>query len=417
LNETAVKASFNNILKSNAFHGRELHLNLLNYLINASLEGKTPKEVTIAIDVFNKAADFNASDNTTVRVQMHNLRKKLELYYENEGALDPIRFYIPKGKYHVDFVPLTEQKHVSARWYFRQQMLWFLIFFIATTFFLIFDKFFIDHEHFDVIEQNDPIWGKFFNNSYPTSLVIGDYFSFNEWDNRRMEFRRIQDIHIHNFNEYQQYANANPDRPSFKWSMGELPHPSIFNAFDIQLVFLSFKQKFDLDFTTEIDINFTKNRNFIYLGDFLNLRVLKNFIDMLPVKCEQLPWFNGTIQYQQGDSLVILKSLHDIRVTKYIVDLGIAAKLPGQNNENYFIFAGISYDSQVRIPEAFSKRANLKQVEKNIIDVYGSIPDYFVVVFEVKGFDRGSSKAEIKYVAEIEKDFYLKYNYEPAVKK
>ena len=67
------------------------------------MQDKTPKELTIAHDVFGKSIDLDKKNDTQVRVYIHNLRKKLDSYYLHEGKSDEIIFEIPKGHYKVDF--------------------------------------------------------------------------------------------------------------------------------------------------------------------------------------------------------------------------------------------------------------------------------------------------------------------------
>jgi len=50
----------------------------------------------------------------------------------------------------------------------------------------------------------------------------------------------------------------------------------------------------------------------------------------------------------------------------------------------------------------------LQKLEEEINSQIGHIPDYFVVVFEVSGFDRASTKADIKFIQEIDKAAYQK---------
>lgn len=68
------------ILQSPLFRDKDIYKNLLRYLIEADQRDAPPKEVTIACDVFHKDKDFNAAEDTIVRVHMHNLRKKLDFF-------------------------------------------------------------------------------------------------------------------------------------------------------------------------------------------------------------------------------------------------------------------------------------------------------------------------------------------------
>ena len=71
--------------------GRSKHYSaLLEYLIQCSLEGKIPKEIELAVDVLNRGEDFDVSADSRVRVYVHQLRKKLDSYYQ---TFEPGKYY------------------------------------------------------------------------------------------------------------------------------------------------------------------------------------------------------------------------------------------------------------------------------------------------------------------------------------
>ena len=402
------KDELNKILNSKLFKGRELHRKLLEYLVNASFEGTTPKEVTIAYDIFNKGKDFNSAEDTTVRVHMHNLRNKLEQYYQTEGQSDDIQLFIPKGHYQVKFIKKSRPESHWKRNFKNVYVVFLAALLCCALLYLLVDKFYF-HKHsqyFKGIDNNNVFWKDFFDNGYPTSIIIGDFFVFHEHSLQLNRTRRIQDYEINTKEELDVYAEENKDNNVEKWFLGELPHNSIFNITDIQRILLSFKQKLNINFTTEIDIDFIKNRNIIYVGEFKNLRALSDLTSVLPLKYETLAWWHGTISYESQDSLTILKTFHDWDISRYVVDLAMVAKLPGQNNENYIIFAGFGYNSQIKVVKLFSDNSSMKKIQEEIETMNGSVPEYFVTVFEVTGFDRASATAQLKYYREIKKDSY-----------
>jgi hypothetical protein len=403
--------TLNKILSSEEFREKDLYQKLLTYLVEASFGGSTPKEVTIAQDVFQKGSDFNASLDTTVRVYAHNLRNKLEHYYQSEGENDSLKIQIPKGHYRVEFVTKSKPKVLKKST--RNYSIWtlsILCLFLLT--YIVLDKFYFQNDAHtaDLISTNTPIWNTFFNNGYPNSVVIGDFLVFHEYNDQMQRARRIQDYQINTVQELDAYIRDNTTKDIESWSLGELPHNSIFNIIDLNRLFLSFEQTYDISFTTEIDINFIKNRNIFYVGEFKNLRALSDLISNLPIKYQTLPWWQGLISFQTNDSLVTLQTSHDWGVSRYVVDLGIFAKLPGSNNEKYVIICGIGYDSQIKIVQIFSDQSSLEDLENQIKKTHGHVPDYFAMVFEVRGFDRASTTAEMKFFLEIEADYYKKFS-------
>ena len=55
----------------------------------------------IAVDVFGKPEHFDVSQDATVRVYIHRLRRKLAEFYDGEHAETATRLVIPKGEYRI----------------------------------------------------------------------------------------------------------------------------------------------------------------------------------------------------------------------------------------------------------------------------------------------------------------------------
>jgi hypothetical protein len=86
---------------------------LLTYVCDLALNGRAAEinEQNIGQAVFGRSRDYDSSVDGIVRSQASRLRQRLELYFQLEGADEPIRVVIPRGGY----VPLFEAKAVSVR--------------------------------------------------------------------------------------------------------------------------------------------------------------------------------------------------------------------------------------------------------------------------------------------------------------
>jgi predicted ATPase len=81
----------------------------LSYLVEQTLEGHSPNEYSVGVDVFRRGVSFDPKTDTIVRVQARRLRSKIENYYASEGLADAIVIALPKGQYAAVFrtVPAT----------------------------------------------------------------------------------------------------------------------------------------------------------------------------------------------------------------------------------------------------------------------------------------------------------------------
>lgn len=94
------------VVQSSVFRQAPRLQRLFNYLVEASLNGQSHrlKGYSIAVEVFDRPADFDPSCSALVRVEMGRLRSKLLEYYTTEGQNDPVRFDLPKGSYSIGLV-------------------------------------------------------------------------------------------------------------------------------------------------------------------------------------------------------------------------------------------------------------------------------------------------------------------------
>ena len=83
---------------------------LLLYLGERSLHDPAYvlREQEIGVEVFGRAADYDTSHDTLVRVQISQLRKKLQEHFSEEGRDEPLIIEIPKGNYVPVFRPRAE---------------------------------------------------------------------------------------------------------------------------------------------------------------------------------------------------------------------------------------------------------------------------------------------------------------------
>ena len=108
-------SSLDHALHSQTFSSCESLRRILKFVVEKSLSGHDDeiKEYTIATEVLGRPADFDPRIDTIVRVQMQRLRRKLEEYYRQEGATDPIRIVIPRGNYAPEIRAYLDSTHVS----------------------------------------------------------------------------------------------------------------------------------------------------------------------------------------------------------------------------------------------------------------------------------------------------------------
>jgi hypothetical protein len=89
------------ILASRQFERANRMRELLTYITDSHFEGRSENisEQTVGHAVFGRRVNYNPSEDNIVRVEVRNLRKRLETYFENEGLQEVLLLTIPKGGY------------------------------------------------------------------------------------------------------------------------------------------------------------------------------------------------------------------------------------------------------------------------------------------------------------------------------
>ena len=109
LTEEQIREELNRVLASHEFRSSKRSQDFLRYVVENTLRGQGDmvKERTIGIEVFGRPTSYDPSDDATVRVKAGEVRKRLGLYYSDQGAHNPVRIELPSGTYVPEFHALA----------------------------------------------------------------------------------------------------------------------------------------------------------------------------------------------------------------------------------------------------------------------------------------------------------------------
>jgi adenylate cyclase len=97
----AVRRQLERILASPDFDAPRRSREFLTFVVEEALAGRGEEitQGTIAVKVFGRREDFDATIDPIVRIQAGRLRRSLERYYLLAGKEDAVRMELPKGSY------------------------------------------------------------------------------------------------------------------------------------------------------------------------------------------------------------------------------------------------------------------------------------------------------------------------------
>jgi hypothetical protein len=105
----AILRELQTVLASPHFAASKRYPALLKYIVENTLDGKSDllKERTLGIEVFDRPATYDTNADTVVRYTAGEVRKRLQLFYHEEGRNSIIRISLPAGSY----VPVFLREH------------------------------------------------------------------------------------------------------------------------------------------------------------------------------------------------------------------------------------------------------------------------------------------------------------------
>jgi len=134
------------------------------------------------------------------------------------------------------------------------------------------------------------------------------------------------------------------------------------------------------------------------------LRQLNQILTKLPLEYRYTDTYRGNIIFRdtKTDSLLTLQC-NKLDGERYI-DLGLIAKIPGSNLENYLFLIGFAYPAQIEIVRMVSRMEMLTKLYKQIGLPKQAFPRYFFLVAEFVSSEYTAQEINIKYFHAIQKN-------------
>ncbi len=404
------------LLNNPLFKSTEKYKVLLQYLFKCYKNDTIPTEFDIAADVFYKDKDFNPADDTTVRVYIYRLRKKLSEYYEGLGKHEPTVVQIPKGTYHIEFIKRSElnrRKILKLKQYIYPAIIVFLliiIIFISNQYISVRNQL---HKG-DDIRENEFIWSDFTNNGLPTLYAVGSLFAFYYYMEQYDRSWLSRDDAINNeveLNAFQEKFNLNANNISIPdWKI--MPKSAASHYGKLLSIFYLNTNNLDLKPTDELTWNEIENNNIIYIGHFHNLNILNSIFPRNRLIPQIKSIDHGVKEYYIKVQTSEIDTLYPVILSvdksrKLETDYVVVTKIPGPRNNVILFICSFSSMGRLKLVETLTTAQMLKKLEQDILQENDKIPRYFEMLVKVSGFlDRGLD-SKIIHFFELPSDFVL----------
>jgi len=387
MNPELLQAHADRIRTAQVLGRSELMQRLFDFLVGCSLAGRAPKEIEIAIDVFEKDARFEVTRDAMVRVYMHKLRRKLEEYYAGPGRDESGRLTIPRGEYrlvfeeHVAAAPvaladapadsLAEEiqspraQPATARSYTWAYAAAIAIIALLAANLVVWTRDSTPNELRAV--RNHPIWQQMVNDDQPIYIVLGDYYIFGELDaqsetNPESVRRLVREFNINSRNDLDQLLKERPelDHRYMDLALNYLPVSSANALYNIVPLLAPNKKnpnQVQVVLASDLTPAMIRSSHIVYIGLVSGMGILRDIA------------FAGS-QFRIGDTYdeLIDRKTNQIYVSQSSIsindntryrDYGYFATFGGPNNNRIVILAGTRDVALMHTAEAVSHMNSL----------------------------------------------------------
>ncbi len=389
------------ILQSEEFVHSAKHQKLLTCLFNASVNNHTLKESDIALYMFDRGADFDPASDTIVRVSMHNLRSKLERFYETEGKKEKIRIEIQKGHYEIKFIRHQFHHYRDYFSFFRIAVCVSILLIFSLMLYKILN--YRKHINLNMLAvRESSFWSDIIDSKRNILIVIGDEFFFIQHHGLDQSVMRRHEINT--LDDLDAFVATQPDSLFYR----KTPYvffPKI-SVWPLRTILSIINPRTSVRFkeSSRLTSSDLLKENIIFLGSIRSLYLFDDLIEEAPY---QLHW-EADLRNQHITSHDSSLSLYfDGGPDKTHIDYCFLKKFSGPSgNTILMIFscfeAGIS-----GVTDIISNEKELQNLQKMIGDSLGKSVKEYSILFRTRGHARTALKTEIIKMYRIERETNL----------
>jgi hypothetical protein len=374
---------------------------LLDYLVACSLDGRTPKELEIATEVFGKSADFDPSQDSMVRVYAHNLRQKLKQFYDGAGRDEPRQLAIPKGEYRVTVVS-ADAGEGTARALDGRRVRWLagiaapLLVLVGVAVGLSVPR--GNGTGQTVFERAAaaPIWSSLLDDDLPTLVVVGDYYIFGELDEAGNIERLVRDFTVNSSKDLDELMMYRPGLADeyIDLDLTYLARSTAYALHDVLRVLYTSEKPVRIVSMSELNVAELKSNHIVYVGYVSALDKLLDFVFAS----------SGLAVGETFDELWNKKSgkIYTSEAGmpagyRNYRDYALYSTFPGPSGNRFVVIAGTRDAGLMHSAQVATRPAYVEAAAAELRETAADSPRAFELLYEVTGFDRTNLDAMLVY--------------------
>lgn len=371
------------IVESGVLGRSRSYRKLFDYLVENSLQGRAPKEIEIAAEVFARDSSFDPAQDSMVRVYAHNLRQKIRQYYENEGNSESRRLTLPRGEYRIAITEATDD--LADEDTPRQSGMAAIASVIAATLLIgIGLGFLLDSD--GELPQRDPtaLWTALADDDLPVQVVVGDYYIFAEMDDFGYIMRFVREFAVNSQSDLAAFeVRTNAEEGRYQdldlTYLAQSTGPALG---DVLSVLYGLGKQVDVVAMSQFDPAAVRSHHVVYVGYFSALDKLFDFA-FAASELSIGTTYDELLNIESGE--VFESSAGAPSDYRNYRDYGYFSTFPGPADNQLVIVAGTRDEGVMHISQVVSDPAFL---DATVTAVPSDAAGAFELLYEVTGFDR-----------------------------
>lgn len=395
--------------------GRSRHYQaLLEYLVQCSLDGKSPKEFELALDVLGKGKDFDVSSDSSVRVYVHQLRKKLDTYYQRFEPEASKRIVIPKGQYTVaveEIAATVDTKLVEppnlVKLFWSSRLNTALLVIACALLVLNLMSLSLGNKDQAAGEfqaaANHPIWSSVLADQKPVLLVMGDYYIFGELNANGNVARMVREFNVNSPYDLEELQFSDIERAEnyLDLDLSYMPEGSAFALARIVPILQDRDKSVNITMMSDLTTADIRNNHIVYIGYISALEKLTELTfagSGLRIGRSYDELFNEkTAEYYTSDAGLPEEG-------QPFRDYGLFASFPASIDTQVVLITGMRDAGLMHTAQALSAAESLDELviamESDTDEALAS----FEALYEVFGIDRMNFDANLVYTNHLDTD-------------
>jgi len=372
------------------------YVKLLDYLAETTITASPCSELSIAFEVFDKDESFDVASDSTVRVYIYNLRRKLDVYYSGPGRIDEIKLIIPKGEYRLLVErnkPVSKLLDLKENWGQNIHSIGLavvgLVIGAILTFLLMIDA----DSKYQFSDEQLAFWGNILTDDRPVVVVVGDYYIFGETSDSG-ETRLVREFDINSEGDLRDKLKAQTKGVGagsidehFDLALTYLPRGSVYALASVQKILQLAEKAPRITMMSEFSAEDLRANHVIYLGYISGLGVLERYT------------FSASrfdIGYSYDDLADAVTGEHyssdfiAAENDRNFVDYGLIASFSVAENNQVVILTGTRDAGLMEMSELAITSDVLRRMELSVNE-----NSAFLSVFKVNGFNLTNISGEL----------------------